>query len=122
MDYKSPAEMISSPLQQARVAQAAIKLALDIMAEVQSTPGHDNRSQFAEAVLRSPETYGALMLRGVVTNPNCGTGVSDPLEDDGALEFVVSSLWNAYAGFSYGPAQGAPAQTSHKSFLSKIIW
>jgi hypothetical protein len=36
--------------------------------------------------------------RGVMTNPNAGTGVDDPMSDDAALKFVVTSLWDVYAG------------------------
>jgi len=75
-------------------------VAIDVLAEAGATAGHAERAALAVSVLLNPARYGEMMLRGVLINPNCNTGTSDPLADDGAMKFVLSSLWNAYAGYS----------------------
>ena len=42
------------------------------------------------------DAWAANFAIGVATNGNVGTGVSDPLIDDSALEYVTNSLWNAF--------------------------
>jgi len=83
-----------------RVTQAAEAAATNVMAESAATPGHTERAALADRVFRYPLDMGRLIARAVLNNPNCGSGVSDPLDSDDALLFVVSSLWNAFAGYS----------------------
>ena len=83
-----------------RVAQAAVQAATTIMAESAQTAGHTERAALAFRVLNYPLEQGRLMARAALTNPNCGTGQSDPLTADDALLYVVTTNWNAFAGYT----------------------
>ena len=103
LTYEQQGQEASSALNISRVAGAIVDVAVAVMAESAATDGHDERAALAVGVLSAPESYASRFLRGVLTNANAGTGVDDPLTDDSALEFVVSSQWNAYAGYSATP-------------------
>lgn len=82
-----------------RVRMAIVEAALNVAAE---TPNADPdlaaaRKTLAAKVLRAPSAWAAVFVYGVVSNPNAGTGTSDPTTDDGALGYVVASTWDAYA-------------------------
>lgn len=79
-----------------RVRQAMVKAAIAVAAEDPSTAGHARRIALASAVVALPNAWAANFAIGVATNGNVGTGVSDPLIDDSALEYVTNSLWNAF--------------------------
>lgn len=84
----------------ARVQQAVLLAAIDIAAEAIPDPittTYTRRRQFVGAVLARPTTWAYAFAGGVVMNGNVGTGVSDPLTDDDALQYVVNSLWDAYS-------------------------
>jgi len=100
LTFQQQSEYISNNPLLARVAAAAVNVAIDVMAEDGATAGHAERAAFAHQVLMSPAGAAADLVYGVVTNANCGTGSSDPLTDDAALEFTVTSLWDAYSNYS----------------------
>ena len=85
-----------------RVRQAVIKAAADIAAEDPSTANHAARVALAKVVTTYPTEWAKNFAFGVANNTNVGTGSSDPADDsadgDGALQFVVNSLWDAYSG------------------------
>lgn len=81
-----------------RVRQAMVKAAVAVAAEDDQTANHTDRVALASAVLALPNEWARNFAIGVATNPNVGTGSSDPAEDDGALEYVVNSMWDAFAG------------------------
>lgn len=81
-----------------RVRQAMTMAAQDVASESDQTANHADRAQLAATVLALPNEWAKNFAIAVANNPNVGTGTSDPLEDDGALEFVTNSLWNAFAG------------------------
>jgi hypothetical protein len=101
MDYNAQAQAISNEAQQARVAQSAVKTALQVMSEAGSTAGHAERAAFSVQVLSNPAYWGIQMLRAVVTVPGAGSNdVGDPLVVDDTLDSALASFWSAYAGYS----------------------
>lgn len=81
-----------------RVRQAMTKAAANVAAESEQANNHADRVLLAKAVLALPNEWARNFAIAVANNPNVGTGTSDPLMDDGALEFVTNSLWDAFAG------------------------
>lgn len=81
-----------------RVRQAMCKAAANVAAESDQTANHTDRVALAKAVLALPNEWAQNFAYAVANNGNVGTGSSDPLTDDSALEFVVNSLWDGFAG------------------------
>lgn len=77
----------------AKVTQAAITAAKDVMAEAANTNGHTKRTDMAIQVLRSASGWGSLIAAGVASNPAI-SGAST----DNDIQFTVNSLWDAYSG------------------------
>ena len=98
MDLEDREWWSTNPRLRARVLAAITRAAVNVAAEDTTAEGYDIRRQrLAAEVLRNPDAWSRIYIHGVLTNANVGTGNSDPLTDDGALEYVVSSLWDAYA-------------------------
>lgn len=75
-----------------RVQQAAVKAALAIMAEADETPAHTERCALAQRVLHDPQAAARLLAYGMAT-------ATLSLESsDSDLEWMIASIWNAYAG------------------------
>lgn len=87
-----------------RVRQAVWQAAADVASEDPGTANHTARVALAKAVTTYPTEWAKNFAFGVANNSNVGTGSSDPADDsadgDGALQFVVNSLWDAVAGTS----------------------
>jgi hypothetical protein len=85
-----------------RVRQAIIQAAADIGSEDAGTANHTSRVELAKVVTTYPTEWAKNFAFGVANNSNVGTGSSDPADDsadgDGALQFVINSLWDTYAG------------------------
>lgn len=85
-----------------RVRQAMIQAAADVAAEDPGTSNHTARVAFAKVATTYPSEWAKNFALGVANNSNIGTGTSDPADDspdgDGALQFVLNSLWDAYSG------------------------
>ncbi len=81
-----------------RVRQAMTKAAANVASESDQTANHADRAALAATVLALPNEWARNFAVAVANNPNVGTGTSDPLTDDGALEFVTNSLWDAFSG------------------------
>jgi hypothetical protein len=81
-----------------RVRQAMTKAAQNVASESDQTANHTDRVKLASTVLALPNEWAQNFAIGCANNGNVGTGTSDPLVDDGALEFVVASLWDAFSG------------------------
>lgn len=92
------AEIAEDPAFVRRVRQAMAKAAIAVAAEDPEAANHADRAALSSAVLALPNEWARNFAIGVATNGNVGTGSSDPVEDDGALEFVVNSLWDAFSG------------------------
>lgn len=82
-----------------RVTMAAVNAALNISAESPSTTNHSNRANLAQRVLMSPKRFGELMAQACAVNStiNAAHTNEQPIPDND-IEFVVASVWNAYAG------------------------
>lgn len=87
-----------------RVKVAMLEAAIAIVNEDPQTASHAERATLALQTINSPDEWARRMAVAVVTNPNTGSGSSDPAVDDAdgdsALQFVVASIWNAVAGVS----------------------
>ena len=76
-----------------RVRQAAVNAAIDVAAELPVDPV---RRQLAARIVANPDGWAAVIAVGIAQNPNAGTGISDPVTDDGALQYVANQLFDAY--------------------------
>jgi hypothetical protein len=104
MSFEEQAALAADPVFITRVAQAAIKSALAVLADVPAnTPEaidtHRKRSQLGKEVLLDPNRLASSMARGVAANPAITTE-----SPDDAIEFTVNSIWSAYAGVVLPPA------------------
>jgi hypothetical protein len=99
--YSERSEVAAHPVFINRVKQAALEAAVNIHNESDQTPDHDKRIRLAALVVAYPDEWARRLAVGVANNGNIGSGVSDPSSDttdgDGALAFVVASIWDAYA-------------------------
>jgi DNA-binding transcriptional regulator YdaS (Cro superfamily) len=76
-----------------RVAQAAVKVATEVMAESPKTKGHVERTKLAQKVLWEPVETARTMARAVIT-------ACENHHDDDELLAAVQGVWNAYAGYT----------------------
>lgn len=74
-----------------KVKQAILTAAIQIQAEVQTTPHHSERAAFAIQVLAAPDTWAPIMAQGVCSNAAI---VDASLDSD--IQFQVNAQWNAY--------------------------
>ena len=85
----------------ARTQVAITEAAVAVANEDPTAANHLERRKLAKLVLLQPEDWAHRFAASVANNANVGTGSSDPAADtaegDGALAFVVASLWDAYA-------------------------
>lgn len=85
-----------------RTRQAVVQAATDIQSESDAADGHDQRAAWAASVLIDPESWAQRMGVAVANNANVTAGgaddPSDPEFGDSALQFVVNSLVDAFAG------------------------
>lgn len=74
-----------------------VNAAIDVAAEATPTP---RRRRLSEQVLANPDGWAVVFAYGAAQNSNVGLdGADDPSSDpagDGALQFVINSLWDAY--------------------------
>lgn len=84
-----------------RVTAAIIAAAHAILNEGSGTPNHANRIAFASKVIDNPNVYGALIAKGVATDPQTATDMGDPFNSDNITDAdinnAVSAQWNDYA-------------------------
>ena len=112
MDFKEQGQAITNPTFLDRVAQAAVKVGIAVMAEAPETIGHTERAALAQRVFYSPETTARMLARAVANHWGFGSGneAEDPLVGDTPLEFQMATIWNAYANVGgSGAAQGTLA-------------
>jgi hypothetical protein len=85
-----------------RVRQAVSEAAVAIMNEEDTVENHANRVALAAQAIQNPDVLAQRMALAVANNTNVGTGSSDPSQDttdgDNALQYVVSGLWDSFAG------------------------
>ncbi len=90
LTYKQAREIAVNQDHIATVAVALVKAALDVYAEVDTTPNHANRLALAHDVLLSPESHAKLFIWAVAFNATTTA--------DAAILTAVKSVWNYYAG------------------------
>ena len=73
------------------------KAAIAVMAELDTTANHVNRVAYAEDILAADVSINAY-AQGVSTNATIKTKIDNEEDYDSDLEFVVNSLFDAYAG------------------------
>lgn len=102
MSLTNKASVADDPAFRRRVRQAATTAALNVASEDPNTANHEKRKAFATAVLTLPNQWAQIIAVGIANNGNVGSGVSDPSVDstdgDSALEYVMSTVWDAYSG------------------------
>ena len=82
---------------QDKVKFYVVKAAIAVMAEAGTVEGHTERVAFAEKVLAGAASM-AMYALGVSTNATIKTKIDAGTDYDSDLEFVVNSLFDAYAG------------------------
>jgi hypothetical protein len=105
MTFVEQAELAENGEFQARVRQAAIFAAVEIMAWVpvntpQAIEAHRRRAAFASTVLREPTNYQRALAMSVASNP----GLTGPQANDGDIQYTVNSMWDAWSGVTKDPA------------------
>ena len=93
MSFAEQFNLAMMPTFVARVQAAMVKSAIAVSSEDPETPAYVTRVQWATQVLRDPAHYATRMAFGVAANP-----VITAESSDDAIEFTISSVWNAYAG------------------------
>jgi len=112
MDFKEQGQAITNQTFLDRVAQAAVKTGLAVMAEAPETIGHTERAALAQRVFYSSEATAKTLARAVANHWGFGNGnaAEDPLVGDTPLEFQVAAIWDAFANVGgSGAAQGTLA-------------
>jgi hypothetical protein len=80
-----------------RVEYCLYVAAVNIMAEVNTTPSHAARVTYATKVLSGQASIRSAEL-AVLTNPTIASAVDSSSVPDGDIQFAVNSLFNALAG------------------------
>jgi len=82
---------------QAKVKFLMVKAAIAVMAEVNTVDHHDKRVIYAEKILNDFVSVSNYSL-GVSTNATIKAAIDAGTDYDDDLEYVVNSLFTAYAG------------------------
>ena len=90
LTYKQVREIAVNQDHIATVAVALVKAALDVFAEVDTTPNHANRIILANSVLLNPENHAKLFIWAVAFTATTTTDV--------AILTAVKGVWDYYAG------------------------
>jgi len=96
MAYIDQSTLAADPEFIARVRQAAVTSAINIMADiptVETQAVHIQRANLARNVLHDPTFWGSTMAIGVASNV-----AITPESTDMDIQFTINSEWNAYAG------------------------
>jgi hypothetical protein len=89
-----------------RMQYLMVKVALDVKAEAESTPGHAQREALAAQVLGDPALIAPAMAVGAVCSINLTSETTTVNPDgsvvtsatDGEMFSQINALWNFYAG------------------------
>ncbi len=103
MDFLGQIELAEDGVFQARVRQAAITAAVQIMADKpantpQAIAKHALRAKLALDVLRSPSTWARPMAAMVASNVSI-----DGDSPDGDIQWTVNAMWDQIAGVVLEP-------------------
>lgn len=104
MDFLGQIDLAEDGKFQARVRQAVVTAAVQIMADrPQNNPQaiaiHAKRAALANRVLLDPTSLQRAWAYMVVSNPAIG-----PESNDGDVQWTVNSMWNAMAGVIVEPS------------------
>jgi hypothetical protein len=86
-----------------QVKGALLAAAANILQEAPTTPNHDNRIKWANAIYVNPQQQMQFFLPGMLTNPTIAAsaggagGPSGTPVSDNDVDFVVASLFDKYA-------------------------
>jgi hypothetical protein len=84
----------SDPTWRARCQTAALKSATSVMSEDDTTPGHAERTTYANKVLLNPSLQSQAIAFGVAAQP----GITGPEASDSDIEFTINAMWDAWSG------------------------
>lgn len=104
MDFLGQIALAEDGTFQARVRQAVVTAAVQIMADApENTPQaiavHGKRAALATRVLLDPTSLQRAWAYMVVSNP-----AIDNASNDGDLQWTVNAMWNAMAGVVLEPS------------------
>jgi hypothetical protein len=86
-----------------QVKGSLLAAAANILQEAPSTPNHDNRLKWANAIYVNPQQQTEFFLPGMLTNPTVAAaaggagGPSGTPIPDSDVDYVVASLFDKYA-------------------------
>lgn len=113
------AQILRNDLVLDQLAGALIAAAVNVVNEGPTTPNHANRVYWANVILSNPRNAAAIMAPGLLTNPTIASqagntaGASGTPFSDSDIDYVVASLFDAYANRAAAEAQqisAPPAQ------------
>lgn len=93
MSFSTQYALATDPTFIAKVAVAMTKAAVAVASEASTTAHHGARATFAKNVLHDPLGYAPKVALAVVSNAAITSE-----SDDGAIEFTVNSMWDAFSG------------------------
>jgi hypothetical protein len=90
---------------QARVRQAGISAAVQVMADrpantPQAIEAHAARAEFARRMLNDPTAHQRALAMSVASNP----GIVGAAATDNDIQFTVNSMWDAWSGVTLEPS------------------
>ena len=94
MTFEEAYQLGADPTWRARCQTAGIQAATNVMAEDAATPGHEERTDYANRVMLNPSLESAAIAFGVAAQP----GITGEDATDQDILFTVNSLWNAWSG------------------------
>ena len=98
MGYTEHMETANDKGFQNKVKLLMQKASIAIIGESGSTAGHDERVTYAKKVLEGTASVYEFAV-GVVTNTTIAGKIDSGTDYDSDLEFVVSSMFNDFAGY-----------------------
>ncbi len=93
MSFATQYTLATDPTFIARITVAMTKAAVAVASEASTTANHGARATFAKNALHDPLGYAPKYALAVV-----GNAAITAESDDGAIEFTVNSMWDAFSG------------------------
>jgi hypothetical protein len=94
IDFKGRFDLGNDPTFRARCQSGALEAATNVMSEDDATPGHAERTAWANKVLLNPGLMSPGIAFGVAAQP----GITGPEATDSDLLFTINSMVDAWAG------------------------
>jgi len=97
------AQLLTNQTFQQQVMGSLLAAAANVLNEGDSVENHQNRLSWANAIYVNPQLQMLFFLPGMLSNPTISAeagntpGASGTPCPDSDVDFVVASLWNAYA-------------------------